>query len=73
MREMLIRMDQTLKVVEKDVSEIKIDQKSNYVTKESFNYHEDRIKKIEESIVWVVRIVIGMVIAAILGLVIITS
>lgn len=73
MSEMLIRMDENLTQVKRDVEEIKKEQRLNYVSKESFGYHEERIKKIEESIVWIVRIVISFVVLAVLGLVVISQ
>lgn len=70
MGETLVRIETRLIQIEKDVTEIKNDQKQNYATKTELVYLQERVKKLEDSIGKVVWLVLSLVITAVLYLVI---
>lgn len=70
MGETLVRIETRLIQIEKDVTEIKNDQKQNYATKTELVYLQERVKKMEDSLGKVVWLVLSIVITAVLYLVI---
>lgn len=66
----LVKIETVMQRIEKDVAEIKQDQKQNYVSKEAYENLKADVEGLQSSLNWVTRLVIGAVIMAILGLVI---
>ena len=52
------------------VKRIETNLERNYVTKAESSYITDRLSKVESNMAWISRLIIGMVVTAVLGLVI---
>lgn len=71
LRESLIRIEESLAQVRRDVAEMKEDQKQNYVTRYEFVNVKTDVDTLNDNVKWIVRLVIGTVITAIMGLILV--
>lgn len=68
LRESLIRIEESLAQVRRDVAEMKEDQKQNYVTRYEFMNVKSDVDSLNDNVKWVVRLVMGLVLSAVVGL-----
>lgn len=73
LRESLIRIESAIAQLQKDVAEIKLDQKSNYVGRDEFTYCRKDVDEIQDNIKWLMRLVVGAIVTAIMGLIIVVK
>lgn len=67
--DLLIRLDESVKRIEKTLNDL-IEKISNgYVKTIEFQDHEDRINKLESTGTWINRLVLGIIITAVIGLI----
>lgn len=63
--------NELLKELKEDLKVMRRETRDSFATKETVNELDVRLKQLEDTTRWVIRIVIGSVIASILGLVLI--
>lgn len=71
LRESLIRIEESLAQVRRDVAEMKEDQKQNYVTRYEFMNTRKDVDDILDNNKWLIRLVMGAVVTAIMGLILV--